>query len=60
MTTSFHEPLKQEIWASLFALKDCWTMVKGNPEQLTEYIHDNMVAIISSCSYRPQLNPSVK
>ena len=60
MTTSFHDPLKQEICDSPLALKDSWTMAKGNPEQLTEYFHENMVAITPSRSYRPQFNPSVK
>ena len=45
MTTAFHDPLKQEIWNTLLALNDCWTTADGNPEDLKNYFHKNMVAI---------------
>ncbi len=45
MTTIFQDPIKQEVWNTLLALNDCWTTAKGNPEDLKNYFHKNIVAI---------------
>jgi hypothetical protein len=39
----FTDPIKQEIWATVRAMNDAWT--KGNPDDLAQYFHRNMVAI---------------
>jgi hypothetical protein len=43
MSICFDDPVKQEIWTTLRALNDCWT--KGNPDELVNFFHRNMVAI---------------
>ncbi|ABD71173.1 hypothetical protein Rfer_3466 [Rhodoferax ferrireducens T118] len=46
MTISFNDPVKQEIWATLRALNDAWT--QGDPDDLVNYFHPNMVAITAT------------
>lgn len=43
MSARFEDPVKQEVWQTLRALNDAWT--KGNPSDLKNYFHKNMVAI---------------
>jgi len=45
MALLFSDPEKQEIWQVLLRLNDCWTTPDGNPEQLADFFHKNMVAI---------------
>lgn len=42
----FNNSIKQEIWATLRALNDAWT--KGDPEDLVNYFHSDMVAITAT------------
>lgn len=46
MTISFNDPVKQEVWATLRALNDAWT--QGDPDDLVNYFHPNMVAITAT------------
>lgn len=47
MTTSqFNDPVQQEVWATLRALNDAWTI--GKPDDLAKYFHRNMVAITAT------------
>jgi hypothetical protein len=46
MIIRFDDPVQQEIWATIRALNDAWT--KGNPDDLVNYFHRNMVAITST------------
>lgn len=46
MIIRFDDPVQQEIWATVRALNDAWT--KGNPDDLANYFHRNMVAITST------------
>ncbi len=48
MTSVFSDPVREEIWQVLLRLNDCWTTPDGNPEQLYEFFHKNMVAITPS------------
>lgn len=43
MTIYFDDPVKKEIWATVRALNDAWTT--GNPDDLAEFFHADMVAI---------------
>ncbi|MCL2076122.1 MAG: nuclear transport factor 2 family protein [Betaproteobacteria bacterium] len=43
MSIHFDDPVKQEIWTRLRALNDAWT--KGNPDDLAEFFHSDMLAI---------------
>ena len=43
---SFADPLKQEIWATVRAMNDAWT--KGNPDDLSKFFHQDMVAITAT------------
>ena len=43
MSIKFDDPIKDEVWITLRSLNDAWT--KGNPNDLKEYFHKNMVAI---------------
>ncbi len=45
MTNIFNNPIKQEIWDTLLSLNDCWTTPDGNPEDLKDYFHKDIVAI---------------
>ena len=49
-THHFNDPVQQEIWATLRALNDAWT--QGNPDDLTQYFHRNMVAITATDRHR--------
>jgi ketosteroid isomerase-like protein len=40
---SFTDPIKQEIWATVRSMNDAWT--KGNPDDLFNFFHQDMVAI---------------
>lgn len=42
----FADPVKQEIWSTVRAMNDAWT--KGNPDDLTKFFHQNMVAITAT------------
>lgn len=46
MTINFDDPAKQEIWATVRAMNDAWT--KGNPDELANFFHRNMVAITAT------------
>jgi len=43
---SFADPLKHEIWTTVRAMNDAWT--KGNPDDLTKFFHQDMVAITAT------------
>lgn len=43
---SFADPVKQEIWSTVRAMNDAWT--KGNPDDLSKFFHQNMVAITAT------------
>jgi hypothetical protein len=47
---TFNDPVQQEIWATLRALNDAWT--QGNPDDLAQYFHANMVAITPTDRHR--------
>jgi hypothetical protein len=40
---AFHDKAKNEIWKTLKDLNNVWT--KGNPDDLKDYFHADMVAI---------------
>ncbi|MBI1910401.1 MAG: nuclear transport factor 2 family protein [Deltaproteobacteria bacterium] len=46
MPNQFKDKTKQEVWQALRDLNDAWT--KGNPEQLKECFHKDMVAITAT------------
>ncbi len=43
MTPHFDNPTKQEIWATVRKMNDVWT--KGDPSDLVNYFHKDMIAI---------------
>lgn len=43
MSIKFDNPVKDEVWMVLRSLNDTWT--KGNPDDLRNYFHRDMVAI---------------
>lgn len=43
MKHHFDDPTQREIWATLRALNDAWTL--GDPARLAEYFHRDMIAI---------------
>lgn len=43
---SFADPVKQEIWSTVRAMNDAWT--KGYPDDLSNFFHQNMVAITAT------------
>lgn len=49
-TPTFSNPVQREIWATLRALNDAWT--QGNPDNLAQYFHSNMVAITATERHR--------
>jgi len=44
MSVTFTDPVQQEIWATLRAMNEAWT--RGNPDDLFNYFHRGMIAII--------------
>ncbi|HJU70872.1 MAG TPA: nuclear transport factor 2 family protein [Paucimonas sp.] len=44
--STFKDPLKDEIWATVRAMNDAWT--KGNPDDLSNFFHRDMVAITAT------------
>lgn len=44
--TAFSDPVKNEIWTTVRAMNDAWT--KGNPDDLSQFFHKNMVAITAT------------
>lgn len=40
---SFADPVQREIWATLRALNDAWTL--GHPDDLADYFHPQMIAV---------------
>ncbi|OGW41145.1 MAG: hypothetical protein A2010_18005 [Nitrospirae bacterium GWD2_57_9] len=46
MVVNFNDPVKQEIWTTVRAMNDAWT--KGNPDDLSEFFHRDMVAITAT------------
>ena len=46
MTINFDDPAKQQIWATVRAMNDAWT--KGNPDDLSNFFHRDMVAITAT------------
>ncbi len=49
-TPAFDDPVQQEIWDTLRALNDAWT--RGNPDDLTQYFHADMVAVTATERHR--------
>lgn len=47
---TFDDPTKQAIWSTLRAINDAWT--KGNPDDLAQYFHPDMVAITATDRHR--------
>lgn len=47
---TFNDPVQQDIWTTLRALNDAWT--QGNPDDLAQYFHSNMVAITATDKHR--------
>ncbi len=47
---SFTDPIKQEIWTTVRAMNDAWT--RGNPDDLSKFFHQNMVAITPTDRHR--------
>lgn len=47
---AFDDPIKQEIWLTVRSLNDVWT--KGNPDDLVNYFHRDMIAITATDRYR--------
>ncbi|MDR0499165.1 MAG: nuclear transport factor 2 family protein [Holophagales bacterium] len=39
----FDDPNKAKIWSMIRAMNDAWTV--GNPDELVDYFHTNMVAV---------------
>ncbi len=50
MKIKFDDAAKQEVWQTLRALNDAWT--KGNPEELKNFFHKDMVAITATDRHR--------
>ncbi len=46
MSVQFDHPVQQEIWATVRAMNDAWTI--GNPDDLRHYFHPNMVAFAAT------------
>jgi len=46
----FEDPDQQDIWNTVRALNDAWT--KGNPEDLSGYFHDRMIAVTPAARQR--------
>jgi hypothetical protein len=46
MGIDFHDPVKQQVWQTLRALNDTWT--QGDPHDLANYFHTDMVAITAT------------
>ena len=44
--STFKDPVKDEIWATVRAMNDAWT--KGNPADLSNFFHRDMVAITAT------------
>ena len=44
--STFKDPVKDEIWATVRAMNDAWT--KGNPDDLSSFFHRDMVAITAT------------
>jgi len=53
---SFTDPIKQEIWATVRAMNDAWT--KGNPDDLSQFFHRDMVAITATDRKRLESGPA--
>ncbi len=47
---TFESADKQAVWDTLRALNDCWT--KGNPDDLVDYFHPQMIAITATDRHR--------
>lgn len=47
---TFDDPTRQAIWSTLRTLNDAWT--KGNPDDLAQYFHPDMVAITATVRHR--------
>lgn len=46
MDIHFDTPIQQDIWRTVRAMNDAWT--KGNPDDLVNFFHPNMVAITAT------------
>lgn len=46
MSIRFEDPVRQEIWQTVRAMNDAWT--KGDPDDLANYFHRDMVAITAT------------
>jgi len=47
---SFTDPVQQEVWAIVRAMNDTWT--QGNPDDLAEFFHEDMVTITPTDPHR--------
>ncbi|MDR2697517.1 MAG: nuclear transport factor 2 family protein [Holophagales bacterium] len=52
----FDDPTKVEIWSMILAMNDVWT--KGNPDELVNYFHANMVAVTPTSRHRVEGGPA--
>ncbi len=50
MEIQFSDPIKQRVWQTLRALNDTWT--KGNPDELANFFHPDMLAITPTDQHR--------
>ena len=48
--SEFEDPVRNEIWATVRAMNDAWT--KGNPDDLVNFFHPEMVAITPTARMR--------
>lgn len=46
MNPHFDTPIQQDIWRTVRAMNDAWT--QGNPDDLVNFFHPNMVAITAT------------
>lgn len=56
MIRRFDDSVKKQVWETLRALNDTWT--RGDPADLDQYFHPNMVAITASDRERREGGPA--
>lgn len=54
--TPLTDPVHRDIWATVRAINDAWT--RGDPEDLANYFHPDMVAITPSERHRLEGGPA--
>jgi hypothetical protein len=55
-TVTFDNPVQDEIWQTVRAMNDAWT--RGNPDDLAQYFHRDMVAICATERLRLEGGPA--